>query len=439
MKKLAIISSYNENCGNASYTHNLKQEFQKYVEVDVIPLDLFLLQKATPLFKQAGDQHIQEIAQKLKKYDFVNIQFEAGLYGASDTSILKRIKELMDASQSVILTMHRIDIPEYTKTDYLRAILRGSLYDLKYMRSRNHASNLYTKIIDYCKERSKVKNTWIAVHTKRESRILQTLFDFKNHFDFPLTYLNREERQKIISYSHSDDFKKKHKLPVEKRIVGLFGYISDYKGVETAIKSLGVLPDDYMLAIFGTQHPQAIKAQTKVDPYINILLEEIMANGRSISISPKGRNNNIKHLGREIAESLHEAHSSHRLPSNLVDRVRFIGNLNDDDFMEALRLCDAVVLPYMEVGQSMSGVVALATETGARLFCTTNLSFNEVKKYYGNAYNTFDIGNYIELAQKILYDDQDYSAQREKIFDKYNIEKNIQLHMNAFNNSFSKE
>ena len=30
MKKLAIISTYNESCGNASYTEVLRKEFSKY-------------------------------------------------------------------------------------------------------------------------------------------------------------------------------------------------------------------------------------------------------------------------------------------------------------------------------------------------------------------------------------------------------------------------
>src|SRR5438132_8978927 len=75
---LAIISSYDNLCGNASYTRALKHNLEQHFHVDVFSLDI------THLDKNMGDRRIKEIAKQLQKYDLVNIQFEAMLYGNND-------------------------------------------------------------------------------------------------------------------------------------------------------------------------------------------------------------------------------------------------------------------------------------------------------------------------------------------------------------------
>ena len=92
MKKLAIISSYNESCGNASYTEVLRREFAKYYEVDVLSLQLDVLSSNASNIRKIADEHINELAESLKNYDYVNIQFEAGLYGNNKNDILRRVK-----------------------------------------------------------------------------------------------------------------------------------------------------------------------------------------------------------------------------------------------------------------------------------------------------------------------------------------------------------
>ena len=112
MKKLAIISSYNESCGNASYTEVLRQGFSEYYEVDVLPLQLDILGSNASNIKKIADEHIEDLAKSLKNYDYVNIQFEAGLYGNNKKDICRRMKKLINASNNLIVTMHRIDLPK---------------------------------------------------------------------------------------------------------------------------------------------------------------------------------------------------------------------------------------------------------------------------------------------------------------------------------------
>jgi hypothetical protein len=80
----------------------------------------------------------------------------------------------------------------------------------------------------------------------------------------------------------------------------------------------------------------------------------------------------------------------------------------------------------------MSGVIALAVESGATMFCANNLSFFETRKYYGDVYHTFDIGNYVELAQKISGGGDTFKPQRDIAFAKYNVETLVAEHLDKF-------
>ncbi|MCX6940508.1 MAG: hypothetical protein NTX09_07195, partial [Verrucomicrobia bacterium] len=60
--RLAIISSWNDSCGNASYTYVLKKEFEKHYDVEVLGLDLYQLKQTGRIFRRRARQHIHEMA-----------------------------------------------------------------------------------------------------------------------------------------------------------------------------------------------------------------------------------------------------------------------------------------------------------------------------------------------------------------------------------------
>lgn len=435
MARLAIISTYNENCGNASYTHVLKKAFEKHVEVDVISLDLFLIQKKGSVFRKAAHNHFREIAERLKQYDYVNIQFEAGLYGSTNADRLRHIKMLIDAAPNLTLTMHRLDIRQQGMAKALSHLIFGRSFrkfDRIYM--DNKYADMYKEIVDYCNLKSKVKNVWIKVHTKRERRVLKEIFGFDNCFDYPLVFLNEVEKSQSWERRDRSTFMRRHRFADGDKIIGLFGYLSGYKGIETALKSLSLLPDNYKLALFGSQHPQTIRPNVEIDPYLNRLLEKIE------NLEEDGFQSKLKEQQLAL-DSKRQTDKSSKIPvsqmPNILERVRFMGSLADPEFIEALRLCDVVVLPYIEVGQSMSGVVVLAMEAGSKMLCANNLSFIETKKYFGDVYATFDIGNFSELAQKAKAIAEDplsfeFADNRKEAFAEFNIENSIALQLEKF-------
>ena len=419
MARLAIISSYNENCGNASYTHVLKNAFSKYFDVEVFSLDLFILQNDGKEFSKHGDVHIKRIAERLKEFDYVNIQFEAGLYGSNINDIRRRINWLIDASPNLILTMHRLDpLKNSIGSIFLDFFGHFSLRRLdQKLRSRRY-ERLYFQIVKMMEAASKRKNAWICVHTKRDRRIVQEMYGFSNCFDYPLAFLTPEERENAKSERNLPAFLAKHGFPAGAKVVGVFGYISAYKGIETAVETMAHLPSDYILAMFGSQHPQTIQEHVEVDPFIKKVLAAIKAMAERLASQNSDR--------AKLTSNLKIADHDPKMPpsvDDLITRFRFVGNLDDPDFIEALSSCEAVVLPYLEVGQSMSGVLALALESNARMFVSNNYSFFEARKYYGDVYNTFDIGNALELAQKIQLQHFDFSEARDLAYENFNIGK----------------
>jgi glycosyltransferase involved in cell wall biosynthesis len=436
MPKLAIISTYNENCGNASYTHALKCAFSKYIDVDVIPLDLFLLQGISPALVKAGDWHIKEICEKISTYDYVNIQFEGGLYGGRIPDILRRIKRLIDAAKNVTLTMHRVDTDVFPLSKSIALGIKSRSYKrFKSSIGAGRFSKLSQSVVKYCHKASHKKNVWIKVHTRRETRAVKIIFQNEKVFDYPLVFLTPQERALANLNTDRDAFLKKHGFAPDDKIVGLFGYLSDYKGIETAIETLALLPKEYKLGLFGSQHPQTVKRGESVNPYLKSLFELM----EDIDENKHKENLQLARIDwlrrrREVSQSQSNEVTS---KSKINERVRFIGSLPDPGFIEALRLCDAVVLPYLEVGQSMSGVVVLGLEAGARLICANNNSFAETRRYFPDTYLGFDMGNAFELAQKIIFcannpTETQFDTNRNKCFDKYNIDGSIRLQLEKF-------
>ena len=197
MKKLAIISSYNESCGNASYTEVLRREFAKYYEVDVLSLQLDVLSSNASNIRKIADEHINELAESLKNYDYVNIQFEAGLYGNNKNDILRRVKKLIEASNNLIVTMHRIDLPRLLfslKTLKILFSSKNIVQNIRLIKNEIYFKQLYRDIVKIIKNHSKKHNVNIIVHTKKDKKNIERFFDFHNVYDFPLTFLDKNQR-----------------------------------------------------------------------------------------------------------------------------------------------------------------------------------------------------------------------------------------------------
>lgn len=268
------------------------------------------------------------------------------------------------------------------------------------------------------------------MHTKRDARAVRIIFRNNNVFDYPLVFLKPDQIEGAWSLSDRKSFLKKHGFDENDKVLGLFGYISEYKGIETAINALKYLPNNYKLGLFGSQHPQTVKRGQSIHPYLQSLFT-IMDDIDAENIKLKLKAGKLEWLKRNRPLKSDPEQNNFE---KIVDRIRFVGGLPDPEFIEALRLCDAVALPYLEVGQSMSGVVVLGIESGAKLICANNFSFSETSKYYPNTFLGFDIGNSFELAQRVMHCVSQpievvREVQRRKSFEKYNIDSSVKMQL----------
>ena len=100
MTTLGIVSSYSESCGNASFPKVLHDTIEQYSNknVEVVELDLQLLQSVDRRTRRFAENHIEDICKQLKKFDAVNIQMEAALYGSLPQDIIQRSRKIIKAN-----------------------------------------------------------------------------------------------------------------------------------------------------------------------------------------------------------------------------------------------------------------------------------------------------------------------------------------------------
>src|SRR5271156_1160240 len=93
-----------------------------------------------------------------------------------------------------------------------------------------------------------------------------------------------------------------------------------------------------------------------------------------------------------------------------------------------MAICDVVVLPYLEVGQSSSGPISQAVELGCRVIASRTHNFLEFARYHPETVEFFDIGNHLELAERIAARRQ-HAERRERL--DYTVETHKAIYLAA--------
>lgn len=401
MKTLAIVSSYSESCGNATFTNVLRNTIEEYCHdysVEVVELNLTLLQSTDQKIRRLAASHIEELTTSLKGFDLVNIQFEAGLYGTLPTDILKRFKTLLKANKNVSVTLHSPRLISSTPAnsrgwikELLKFNIKGAIKEFLETLQPKITYSLNDKVIKLCKK----FNAKLIVHTKRSFNQITTKYKYESISIHPLFFVESTfstnndallEIKRNLGFSDSDI------------IVGIFGYISSYKGHLDAFSAIKLLPSNYKLLVFGRQHPQSIKSSGKIDQFISKLQKTIV-------------------------------------DKKLLNKVYFMGELSDSEFMSVLQYIDITWMPYYENGQDGSGIASLTLELSKRVLCSHSFAFDELFKlvrFYN--YKRFDIGNYIELASKTtqMINDSRYN-DKVSFQSQYSIQTQAKLYVDIFN------
>lgn len=396
--RLAIISTFDELCGIAGYTRALEKQLSPHMDVTVFDLDQFLLRSPHRRVRQQADRHIQEIARALPAFDFVNIQLEYGTLGLTAERILRRLGWLLDAAPAVSITFHTmLEVSTGLRWGEAGAALarlrphRAVTALVGGVRDDILARRAYALL----RRTERRKTLRLIAHNRRDARLLHEVLGFRDVSHHPLSFVSASESEAVRAGARRHDFPQLRHLPADAKLIGTFGFLSTYKGFETAVRALRLLPPDHHLLVFGGVHPQAIKRFATIDPYVDQLLREGRV-GRSVLDVLREEGAGGLRLEADAARVM-EAH-----PNDLGPRIHFMGVLDDAGFARAMAICDTVVMPYLEVGQTSSGAIALALNMGCRVVASRTRAFLQLARYFPDEIEFFDIGNYAELAQRVM-------------------------------------
>ncbi|MCI0363939.1 MAG: hypothetical protein L0Y44_14840 [Phycisphaerales bacterium] len=392
---LAIISTYGTLCGIAGYTHRLEAYLSSRFHIEVLPLNQAVLKSERPRGMKLGNRHIAELAQLLHQYDFVNIQYEPGTLASMPDLAYKRLKKLVKAAPAVSVTFHTFRFDD-------RLPIRPLLRHLARGRLRGAADELFewrqskwigTKVFNLLKRQRKKKPVSLIVHTAREADFLKMEHGFTNVFEHPLAFLTEPEAAAAHRAASRARFPELASLPPDIKLIGVFGFISTYKGTITAVRALRCLPENYHLVIFGGVHPQEIRNKEEINEYLHRVLGEAFG-APPFEVEPTNK-------PRRAMAALQNKQIKER--ENISHRVHFMGSLDDSEFIKGMCVCDATVFPYLEVGQTSSGPISIAIELGCRVVAARNHLFTQLARYHPDRFDFFEIGNHQELAARILH------------------------------------
>ena len=408
MKKLEIVSNYHELCGISDYTERIEPELRKIYDVTILRLNSAVLKSDDRRMIKLGNKLIEEMADQLDSFDCVNIQFEAGLYGPHSKIIKKRIVKLIRKSKNLIFTFHSVHL-EVPKPNIKNLFGKTIFREIGHYFSARNLFLLYDSIVKEVKrvDLDKNRKANIIVHDKKSANFISNAYGFRNVYRHPLGLDNANSRNHGFSEKEYFEFRENYNVKKEDKVIGLFGFVSEYKGHLTAVKALDYLPDNYVIMIFGAQHPDSVRPFAKIDSYLGSLLNYIQEDDNK-----KKKNKNSGRL--------------------LSDRITFVGSISNEEFSRAMRCCDFVALPHMEVGQMASGVAAMAIENHARALFSNTKCFHALKEDFEGCYETFDVGNYMQLASKILNYDDNHNKYIDEALKIHNIENNVKLYTEIF-------
>ncbi len=429
-KKLAIVSTYNELCGIAIYTKFLKPQLEARYEVTVFDLDQFLLRHASKSVRKLGDKHVAEICAQLAEFDLVNLQLEHGTLGAQSGDVVKRFRMIVEASPQISITFHTmlssdgITIPSVLKSLFMLR-WKSAFADINALIREWQLSGSIFRIMQ--KMQKKIRLSAIT-HNKRDMRILKYVHGIKHVFDHPLVFFNQDYARSVRETASRKDFPLLFTVPANAKIIGVFGFVGRYKGFDIVIKALHRLPSNYHLAIFGGVHPNSIKRNQPIDPEIKSLIDAANADKLEIDTLLDRITDEDRKVRSSVSVSLdHSSVAASRY--DISDRIHFMGAPDDDSFIKGLAAVDIVVMPYLEVGQSSSGPLSMAVELGKYPLASRTKTFMDFSRYQPDTLEFFEIGNHVELAQRIA--SREGEAEKTPLLKK-TAQSNLECYVAAF-------
>ena len=270
-ERLAIVSTYDKLCGIAAYTRALEQQLADIFDVTVFDLDQDLLRSRDRRVSRLGDRHIKEICAALTGFDAVNLQLEFGILGAATADVGRRLAWLATAAPRLSVTFHTVKRPTgFPYMDLLRRI--GSLklrVAADIVGAFNRNQRLSSGVARMLRRLQQRKPVSVIVHNRRDASDFRHVYGFERVFDHPLTFHPAEEAETAVNQATRRRFPLLDNLPADSVLVGVFGFLNDYKGFGTAIRSLYHLPKTH-LADLRWHPPERDRASSADSPLSDV-------------------------------------------------------------------------------------------------------------------------------------------------------------------------
>ena len=400
--RLALVSVFDELCGIAAYSQFLQRQLSDAFDVTVFELDQYLLRATHRSLRRLADRHIRQICRAIATYDAVNLRLEHGTLGRLAGDIHRRFCWIVAAAPQISVTFHTVPrAPEFDIATWLGAVARLRLPTALRLKSeylRQHL--LAVGITRRLRRAQRRKPVAVIVHTRRDAREMKHVHKLRQVYDHPLSFLSPPDAQAIRSAATRSRFALLDAVPAEAKLLGVFGFLGRYKGFDTVVRAMQHLPPDYHLLVFGGVHPREIRRHQAIDPCLAGLLDAAYVDTNLFDRLRTGPGESAPGVSLAIDAPLQHLLVTH--PKDLSGRVHFMGALDHDDFLSGMAICDAVVMPYLEVGQSASGPISQSLELGCRTIASRTQTFLQLSRYHKGAIEFFDIGNHLELAERIL-------------------------------------
>ncbi len=439
-KRVAIVSSYNEECGAAYYsTRLLKHLLAAGYEVEVKRLPVSLLRMHSPTFiRRKGDQEIARIAQEIADFDAVFLQFEPGLYGTRAKTSYARVLRLLKAAKCAVMTIHGFDrqMSSRSLTAFTGNLLRLKPGAAAMGLIEGALDPVFESFWSYVRKASHVK---VMTFNRGDQVLLQRYFDLRQITNYPICYFDQEEVGQVRASLDREKFLAQYGLDPKYKYFAVCGFFANYKGHLTAMKALEFLPEDWRLVLVGGEHPQALEPGRDIGGYVRQLLSFPLSVDRPSSDNSLEIEGGLKNMlggpvvrsdqvyRREVREKLFaKSEFKYFFPtSEIAHRIHYLGQASDEEMPKFYAMLDYVVHPYMRTkeGQSGSGPATFALEFGSRALFSNAPVFREMGQYFEGAMQYFNIGNFMELADQLQRFDgfePGLAAKREIALETYN-------------------
>ncbi len=426
--RLALVSTYSDLCGIAAYSKSLEQQLADAFDVTVFDLNQFLLRATHTRVRRFADRHIQEICREIREFDAVNLQLEHGTLGRNYRDIFRRFTWIARAAPRLSVTFHTVfEADEFDFKRFFRELLSLNLGKAISLRSQyNRAHLLSAGVATHLRRAQRLKPVAVIVHTRRELWHMRYVHGLRHVYDHPLAFLSEQQAGEIRRGASRAQFPLLDEVPKEAKLIGVFGFLGRYKGFDTVIRALHHLPKNYHLLIFGGVHPNEIKPHQPIDPVVSSLFDAGYVDTNIAERMRAGPARSTPSVSVAVDGSMRDLLVDH--PKDLSQRIHFLGAAGDAEFLSGMAVCDAVVFPYLEVGQSASGPISQALELGCRVIASRTHTFLQFGRYHQDLIEYFDIGNHLELASRIPARPQ-YDPRRRLLA--YNVETNKAVYLAA--------